>query len=44
MNENRFDDEDAIAPATRWLRFLKLVLTVIVLGITIWNALAGSGL
>lgn len=41
MNENAYDDEDTLAPATRWLRFLKLLLTVIMLAITIWKALTG---
>ena len=29
--------------ATRWLRVLKLLLTVVLLALAVWNALSGAG-
>lgn len=37
------DDGPAATRAVRWLRVLKLLLTVVLLALTIWNALGGPG-
>jgi len=44
MSEMTVDSDDSVTNAYRWLRLLKLLLSVALLLITLWHALTGPGL